>query len=791
MKNLPLTLPALSLWGSLLCAPFAHASEAPQALPPFARQAKAVEIATALTPAQLRPFFLASTPNHPPQPYLDELRAAIVRAHAAADPSAVFALCNAVENQDERCALLEILGRVWADHAPDAAISAALTLGSGPYVDAMMAGIFERLAEKNPAQAYDLLQKTVAANPRAFHLSIKALGRVVRLWCMQDPAAALAAAQAFDANMRAASGLDLIIRQWMKADREVLIASMKNATPEMRAHWIEVATYGQRLSADQSAFLIQLMRAAPPANPSGSDYRTATLLRNMPDATPAEKWKILVGFGDAQTQRENAAEIFSQWLQTDTPTATQALFSISDATLRGEILRKLAQTQLRLVPADELLRQATLLDNQSDIQSTAIAYLSNGGDFDRLMNATQDPWRRTVFLYAALLLPNAQKPTARRAWVLTSTGDNRVRYLIRMLEDEDLAEALTWAQANLSGTERYDVVRTLTRAGFPEFPELTLAAFNAVPEGRTRQDLIASMARNIARKDPVAAIQWLNTLPPSFHRTKAYLSALEKIAEQSPKTAAALATHVPLTVWQIDGAQKTITDWAWQTAQGNPEKTLEWAQSIPDDAMRQLAVRQVIERWIVEDRAGLVARMETVENDPQRRIPEDAVKTLGRYWAKMNPPSLARWIALRPDSRLSAIMMGPLMASWPMRDLPAVLQWLDSLPPGDLRTRAVLAWAHGSAAEIDPEALFEQIVLLPANATTSIDGQSFTRADALLRIFTIFKNWPYFRPPADTAPSAQSLSKMQRAFEDYLARPEITDAERQKIRAQFPTKQPR
>lgn len=746
---------------------------------------QAVKTGGNLQTPQVRSFFAqTSPPGRTAQPFLGEMRATIVRAQARTAPEATFALCNEVENANERCGLLEILGRVWADRDAGAAIGAALTLGSGPYVDAMMAGIFERLAEKDPAQAYDLLQKTVAANPRAFHLSTKALGRIVRLWCMQDPAAALARVQAFDNDMRATSGLSMVVDQWMRADPQALLSALKSASPKDRERMLSAATYGKRLNRQQVAFLTDIMRQIP-GDPGARSWQLDSLMRNFAAGSPAEKWKMMEAIDDPQSKKQAAQNIIAQWLQSDGEAAAKALFSMPDEAARAQILSELSDNQLRLIAPGELLRQSALLTHQDEVKSVANAYLDGGGDFDLLMNATQDLWRRGLFLQAALSRPPQRRPAAARAWVLAMPlGAARAQKLAQLLEGGDPAENIAWAQSHLAQGERDYVLRQLTRADNGQPPPLTIAVFEKLPEGRLKQDLIVTMACNIAQKDPVRAVQWISAQPPSPKRAQACMRLLRQIAASAPEKALALAPYLPVGNWEPNQARE-IAKWAWKAADSDPYKTLECAQSIPNAALRQLMVQMVVEQWLIQDRAGLAARMEAVENDPQRRIPEDSVKMLGRYWSKMNPQALAQWMALRPDSRLSAIMVQPLMASWPLRDTPAALQWLDTLPPGDLRTRAVFSWALGDGADADPEGVFELVILLPATAAIAIDGKEVTRMDALVRLFEIFKKQQslggYISPNA----SVNSLEEMRKAFEKHLARPEITDAEREKIRARY------
>ena len=148
-----------------------------------------------------------------------------------------------------------------------------------------------------------------------------------------------------------------------------------------------------------------------------------------------------------------------------------------------------------------------------------------------------------------------------------------------------------------------------------------------------------------SRKDTAAAVAWAQALPASDPRQLYALSGVvQGWTEQDPSGASAFVRQT-LESGSAPGAGNLalvlIQAWSAQDA----EAAAAWSASIPDPAVRQLAMREAATRWAQADSEAAARWASGLPSDPAR---DGVWVALAGRWAESDPARLEAWLESLP-----------------------------------------------------------------------------------------------------------------------------------------------
>ena len=162
------------------------------------------------------------------------------------------------------------------------------------------------------------------------------------------------------------------------------------------------------------------------------------------------------------------------------------------------------------------------------------------------------------------------------------------------------------------------------------------AAFALTLGKEAEAGLLPQIAQHWAGRDAAAAIAWGRQLPEGTARDQFLASAVGRMAQQDPKTAAAQLPQLPLA--QQEAAAGQI---ARSLARSSPEEAARWASQLPEDSnVRGNAYGQILADWVEGDpyRAS-----EWLVKLPSGQSRDAAVSTFAIRLRDTDPDSAAVW----------------------------------------------------------------------------------------------------------------------------------------------------
>lgn len=210
-------------------------------------------------------------------------------------------------------------------------------------------------------------------------------------------------------------------------------------------------------------------------------------------------------------------------------------------------------------------------------------------------------------------------------------------------------------------------------------------------EGRIDSDAAQSLLRGWRQKDPARALAWAQENGHGNLLVKESGDLLAALYEKDPAQAlAAWATLPPgLRV-------RSLPDLAHKWGAAHPQEALAWTADLPPNE-RSRALDNVFEGWA---RQAPQAAAEGILSRPGEKL-TSAVKTIADGLAQESIPKAESWIAKLPEAQ-AAPATEALFQKWAALDSAAAADRLDTLPPGILRDRSIVGFSW-SASPYDPE----------------------------------------------------------------------------------------
>lgn len=314
-----------------------------------------------------------------------------------------------------------------------------------------------------------------------------------------------------------------------------------------------------------------------------------------------------------------------------------------------------------------------------------------------------------------ILIDNFSRRDADRAIALAAElATNRdERNVFAMLFSRFAQENVTLALERLNrvpaGESRESALRALLDAWVRAAPDAAMAWARALPDASERNLALESLFRELALRDPAAAIDRAPRELTGANLERVLQIAFQVLATSDPTRAARLLESLP------PGDVQTIAvmDIARALAVSDVPRALAWANSLGIDFTRWLALSSVLSVWAQRD--ALAAANYVVEMPPGPALDYIA----GQFAAVMaaKPQDAILWAeALASTSARDAAFV-TIASSWAQRAPLDAVRWALSLAGEPLRTNA-LAGAHSMWRLHDPRGAQAWLDAAPLPAAT-------------------------------------------------------------------------
>lgn len=232
-------------------------------------------------------------------------------------------------------------------------------------------------------------------------------------------------------------------------------------------------------------------------------------------------------------------------------------------------------------------------------------------------------------------------------------------------------------------------------------PLAALEIASQIPSLRDSEDARVAILEVWGRSDPAAAIAWAgNALAGEPTRARAsQLSAIFRgYAATNPQGAFAQALALE------EGARlknRLLGDVIEaQIQSGSLDVAKMSVDSITDPQLKERLRDNLIDEWAEFDPEAAGAYLESLGEGATARLKESLVSE----WAESDPVAAAAWLSkLDPEDPAVARASAAIIREWTRYDLAASAEWLNSLPDSPELDRAVASYAF-RAAEENPEA---------------------------------------------------------------------------------------
>ncbi len=268
-----------------------------------------------------------------------------------------------------------------------------------------------------------------------------------------------------------------------------------------------------------------------------------------------------------------------------------------------------------------------------------------------------------------------------------STRASALRDLSNYWAGHDARGFVDYAAANLNAVDRQAVYSSIVGAfaKLAKFDDATEIMGKLEPGSPQRLDAIRSVTRDWAKSDSQATVRWMLTLPAKDQATA--MSSLYGAALQPKDVDALLAlcegvTDVNIQNNSIGCAVRILV------TSGDLPGAKAWIQQLP--AGLQGAAQTSL---ITYDHTDSVADLAPLAFAIQGQMARDsACSTLVKRVFAQNPSDAANWVLQMPQS-VRTIGVQTVTVEWYNTDPDSALQWLTSLPKGDLKNTGLKVFA--------------------------------------------------------------------------------------------------
>ena len=248
----------------------------------------------------------------------------------------------------------------------------------------------------------------------------------------------------------------------------------------------------------------------------------------------------------------------------------------------------------------------------------------------------------------------------------------------------DPTAAWKWVEESLSGPLKQETLTSLLQGWTSQNPNA--ASRWLLDSGLTSAPFFDAVASTRAATDPQGAVDFAKSIPDDQTRKTALVTAIGKIAEDNPATAAPIVEPIvtdPKNPDGIDIATALINLWGTT----DPAASAKWIDSLPPGPARTEATNTLATVWAASDINAAVAWSQRVA-DPDMR--EQIIQHLGTTWGAIEPDKALTWLQTLPPNEAKNGIEGALN-SWAATDPVGLRQWIDSTGSNSMTDTARLS----------------------------------------------------------------------------------------------------
>ena len=207
-------------------------------------------------------------------------------------------------------------------------------------------------------------------------------------------------------------------------------------------------------------------------------------------------------------------------------------------------------------------------------------------------------------------------------------GRSAMRYIAADDPQRLLAAAEQW-----SGTMRQQAERTALHYWSQDDPLSALTFVESLPPSRTRDQYISSVASGYAQRDPQGALAWASELQPRPRGL--YHSMMSGLAREDPGLAFDTATSLETEADRFEAMQGLIMEAVYRN--GTPGEMATRVLALDDGRLRDQSLQMMGSMWVRRDPTGAVAWLSA--NSSQ--LPDEIYGSFARELAENDPAAAA------------------------------------------------------------------------------------------------------------------------------------------------------
>lgn len=221
----------------------------------------------------------------------------------------------------------------------------------------------------------------------------------------------------------------------------------------------------------------------------------------------------------------------------------------------------------------------------------------------------------------------------------------------------------------LSGRGEMEVFHALLRRWAMADVASVAAWAERLPAGMPRPMALQTVAIEWANEDLKAATAWVREMPDKSQQGELMRCISAEAVRTDPIEALRIAVESSAGVEGDEIISRAAMEWASKDAAA----ALEWAKSIPDEALRHKVLAAELIAW--SETAPESAAALAVGTLPDGRLLEDTVVSIVQRWAQTSPQAAAAWVERFPEGSLRASAIENLMSQWQQIDPVTAHQW--------------------------------------------------------------------------------------------------------------------
>ncbi len=404
----------------------------------------------------------------------------------------------------------------------------------------------------------------------------------------------------------------------------------------------------------------------------------SAVLGMVAETNPQAAFNYLNNIPASQNRALAYAAIFDHWARLDPRQAAMAAMSLPTGSARKNALSSVASEWAGNDPQSAMSWAAAL--PEGNLRKDAVANV-----LQRISES--NPTIAIQFLEAMPV--SGQRP-------------DLVASLVGNWASHDPAAALAWTQnAGLPPQVLTDTLSRVLSSLAQTDPAGAAAAAAAISSSPIRQESLACVARAWSASDPVAALAWAEGLPATAGDKWQNISetVLETWANDDPAAAAAyLESHPARGDTQVMAVALIAREWTDRDQAG----ALAWAVKLPEGDAQVSALREILTKQAEDDPDASWALLKQLPLD-QQRYQNLQTEVLQAIIGDDPAKSIPYWAQLPVEAQRNSVSQ--LVSLWTDQNPGEAAQWVDGLPAGEMRDRAVASLVSRQA-EFEPAQAF-------------------------------------------------------------------------------------